>query len=233
MDRPEQPRLGILMLDTRFPRIPGDVGNAQTWDFPVRYAVVKGATPQAIVCDDTAPFVQVFIDEGRKLVASGCTGIATTCGFLALIRPQLASALGVPVAASALEQAAQIRALLAPDRTLGVLTISKESLTHAHLRAAGVPEDTQIAGVAHTGFARSILGNAVTLDVELARAELVEAAENLVIKAPRTGAILLECTNMVPYAPQIAQATGLPVFSIYSYLKWFHESLGPRRFSAP
>lgn len=27
----------ILMLDTAFPRIPGDIGNALTWDFPVLY----------------------------------------------------------------------------------------------------------------------------------------------------------------------------------------------------
>ena len=37
--------LGILMLEARFPRIPGDMGNATTWPFPVLYRVVRGATP--------------------------------------------------------------------------------------------------------------------------------------------------------------------------------------------
>ena len=37
--------LGILMLEARFPRIPGDMGNAATWPFPVLYRVVRGATP--------------------------------------------------------------------------------------------------------------------------------------------------------------------------------------------
>jgi hypothetical protein len=30
-------RVGILMLETKFPRIPGDMGNGQTWPFPVLY----------------------------------------------------------------------------------------------------------------------------------------------------------------------------------------------------
>ena len=37
--------IGILMLDTKFPRIPGDIGNALTFPFPVRYRKVSGATP--------------------------------------------------------------------------------------------------------------------------------------------------------------------------------------------
>lgn len=226
-------RLGILMLDTRFPRIPGDVGNPETWTFPVEYAVVKGATPQAVVCDDTESFTGAFIAEGRRLVAKGCTGIATTCGFLALIRPRLAASLGVPVAASALEQAAQIRGLLAPDRHVSVLTISKRSLSPLHLAAAGTPYDTYVVGVEDTAFARSILGNAQTLDVELARQEMAQAARRLVAEAPCTGAILLECTNMVPYAPEISLATGLPVYSIYTYLNWFHQSLAPHDFATP
>jgi Asp/Glu/hydantoin racemase len=233
MNSDAKPKLGILMLDTQFPRIPGDVGNAETWDFPVAYAIVKGATPQAIVCEDTSPFVEAFVAEGRRLVQSGCVGIATTCGFLAVIRPRLAAQLGVPVAASALEQAAQIKSCLAPRQTLGVLTISKRSLTCPHLEAAGVPEDTHVVGLDGSSFARTILGNEKTLDVPAARAEMVAATRRLLREAPRTGAILLECTNMVPYAADIQAVAGVPVHSIYSYLKWFHEGLRARRFPAP
>lgn len=231
MDLHMPARLGILMLDTRFPRIKGDVGNAETWPFPVRYGVVDGATPQAIVVEDPEPFVQGFIEEGQRMVAEGCSGIATTCGFLSLIRPRLAAALGVPVAASALEQAGQIKALLPPKQRLGILTISAGALTADHLRVAGVPSEVTIKGMEGTSFAQSILSNETTLDVPRARSEMVAAARELVAEDPAIGAIILECTNMVPYARGIAAATERPVFSIYSYLRWFHAGLDPHAFT--
>lgn len=223
-------KLGILMLDTQFPRILGDVGNADTWPFAVEYAVVPGATPQAIVCDDIEPFVQAFIDAGNRLVAMGCIGIATTCGFLALIRPRLAEALGVPVAASALEQVGQIQAMLPPGQVVGILTISAATLTPAHLKAAGVPAYCPIQGTDGSSFSMSILSNLTTLDISWAKDEMVTAAQRLIADHPTVGAIVLECTNMVPYASDIAVATGRPVYSIYTYLSWFHAGLCPRNF---
>jgi hypothetical protein len=226
-------KLGILMLDSHFPRVPGDAGNPQTWPFPVKIAVVPRATPQAVVLENNQHLLDAFIEAGRHLVAAGCAGIGTTCGFLTCMRPQLSRALGLPVAASALEQAAQIQQTLAPGRNVGILTISGSSLTTAHLRAAQVPEGVTVVGLEQSTFAQSILGNKTALDVAAARAEMVAAARHLVDLAPDTGAILLECTNMVPYAPDIQRETGLPVFSIYTYLCWFHSSLVPRDFPAP
>ena len=226
----DKAKLGILMLDTKFPRILGDVGNADSWLFPVRYAVVPGATPEAIVCDDIEPFVQAFIEVGHELVAAGCTGIATTCGFLALIRPRLTAALEVPVAASALEQVAQVQAMLPDKQVVGILTISAATLTPAHLKAAGVPTHCPVQGTDGSSFSKSILGNLTTLNVRAARQDMVRAAQILISDYPNVGAIVLECTNMVPYSDDIAQATGRPVYSIYTYLSWFHAGLRPRGF---
>jgi len=226
------PRLGILMLDTRFPRIPGDVGNPATWNFPVTYCVVKGATPHAIVEGNQTPFVEAFVAAGHRLVEQGCTGIATTCGFLSPMRAYLATQLGVPVAASALEQAPQIQGM-SPGKKLGVLTISGESLNRVHLDAAQVPVESIIRGVEGTAFATSILDNKTHLDVDLACRELVAAAREMLEEVPGIGAILLECTNMPPYATDIARATGLPVFSIVTYLNWFHAGLMPPTHKAP
>ena len=162
----------------------------------------------------------------RELVAEGCRIITTNCGFLAKFQAELSEALGVPVATSALMQAAAIQAVLPPGKRVGILTISADALTDAHLTAAGIPEGTPVAGVADgCEFQRAILGNALTLDVEQARADLAAAASAFQKDHPDLGAILLECTNMPPYKKAVAEATGLPVFSIETYVKWLVESL--------
>lgn len=219
------PKLGILMLDTRFPRVLGDVGNQDSFDFPVLYRTVPDATPDAIVLGDSRRWVDAFIREGQALVAQGCTGLATTCGFLSLVRRDVATACGVPVASSALEQAAMVQQSLPKGQTVGILTISANSLSTAHLAAANVPPDTPVQGVDQSGFAKSILGNRTELDVVRAEHDLTEAAMHLCDTHPNVGAILLECTNMPPYAAAIGKGTGRPVFSILTYLNWFHSAL--------
>lgn len=223
--------VGILMLETQFPRIPGDIGNALTWPFPVHYKVVTGATPDNIVRGDPRARLQDFIEAGRELVAMGCDGIATNCGFLALLQDEMKAALGVPVATSSLIQAPMIAATLPPGKHMTVLTISADTLTPAHLAAAGVPEGTPVVGTdGGREFTRAVLGDEIEIDFNAVRTDMLDAAEALVEAHPDTGAILLECTNMVPYAADISRKTGLPVYSIYSLLTWFHAGLIPRRF---
>ncbi len=223
--------LGILMLEARFPRIPGDMGNAATWDFPVQYRIVRGASPDRVVRKGAEGLLPDFLDAARDLVRDGVDGITTNCGFLSLFQAELAEATGVPVAASSLMQVGMVNRLLPPGRCAGILTISASTLTQAHLAAAGVPEGTPI-GTTEGGreFTRAILGDEPALDVDAARVDNVSAALALREAHPDLGAIVLECTNMTPYAADIRAATALPVFSVVSFLAWFQSGLAPRRY---
>ncbi len=226
--------VGILMLEARFPRIPGDMGNALTWPFPVHYRVVRGASPERVVRRRAEGLLPAFLEAARELVAIGCDGITTNCGFLAIFQKEIAAAVGVPVATSSLMQAAAIEALLPPGRRVGILTISAESLTSEHLRAARVPEGTPVMGTeGGREFTRAILGDRPELDPAAAEADLLEAAERLCARHPEVGAILLECTNMCPYARAIAEHTGRPVFDMVGFVGWFQNGLRPRRFLDP
>ena len=96
--------VGILMLETSFPRVLGDIGNAATWPFPVMYRVVPDASPDHVVRRRGEGLLEAFISAGRDMVRHGADGITTNCGFLALFQDELATALGVPVATSSLMQ---------------------------------------------------------------------------------------------------------------------------------
>jgi hypothetical protein len=141
--------LGILMLEARFPRIPGDMGNATTWPFPVLYRVVKGASPQRVVLQGAAGLLPEFLDAAAELVDHGAEAITTNCGFLSLFQQEIAAHVRVPVATSALMQVPWVQATLPPGKRVGVVTVSASSLTERHLAAAGVPLDTPIVGTEH------------------------------------------------------------------------------------
>lgn len=223
--------LGIVMLETRFPRIHGDIGNALTWPFPVQYRIARAATPEKVVLGDAEPLADAFLEAGRDLVASGCDGVATNCGFLVPFQDRLSEALDVPVASSSLLQVPFVQRMLPPGRRVGVVTVSAATLGPRHFAAAGMAEDTPVVGTDPDGeFARKILYDAAEIDFERARGDVVSASLALRERTPDLGAIVLECTNMVPYARDIRRATGLPVFSIYSYLCWFQAALMPRKF---
>ena len=121
-------RLGILMLEARFPRIPGDMGNAETWPFPVLYKVVAGASPERVVRQKAAGLLEDFLAAAEELVRLGADGITTTCGFLSLYQREIATHAGVPVATSSLMQIPFIERILPPERRVGVITISAASL---------------------------------------------------------------------------------------------------------
>jgi Asp/Glu/hydantoin racemase len=224
--------LGILMLEARFPRIPGDMGNALTWPFPVLYRVVRGATPERVVLQGAAGLLPDFLAAAADLVDLGAEAITTNCGFLSLFQRDLAAHVQVPVATSALIQVPWVQATLPPGRRVGIITVAAGSLTPRHLEAAGVPLDTPIVGTeSGREFSRVLIrAEKSDLDVDLARRDIIEAGQTLLTRYADIGAIVLECTNMPPYARALREALGLPVFDIYSLITWFHSGLRPRLF---
>ena len=223
--------LGILMLEANFPRIPGDVGNAKTWPFPVQYRIVPEATPERVVLNRAKNLLLPFINSARELVNSGADGITTNCGFLSLFQKEISEAVNVPVVTSSLMQVSLVNEILPPNKYAGIITISKSTLSKDHLSKAKVPINTPIVGTDEEGeFTQVVLKNKYELDYKLAQQDILEASSELVKNNKQLGAIILECTNMVPYAAEIRKTTGLPVFSIYNFILWFQNSLIPNRF---
>src|SRR5438477_40838 len=117
---------------------------------------------------------------------------------------------------------------------IGMLTVSAASLTNAHFIAAGADPKTPVAGTENgREFTRVMLDEKHTLDAAIAERDILDAGDALVSQHPDIGAVVLECTNMVPYARALSDHLLLPVYSIYTFVTWFHAGLAPRDFGPP
>ncbi|WP_295141061.1 aspartate/glutamate racemase family protein [uncultured Reyranella sp.] len=219
--------LGILMLDTRFPRIVGDVGNAASYDFPVIFRRMEGiGSADAVAAHPDRPRVLAALKANAEaLAAEGAVGLGTSCGFLALYQEELAALSPVPVATSAL---LHIRRLA--SRKVGIITASAKNLTPAHLAAVGAPVDTPMLGLPEdSSFAGTFLRNGLTLDRETVEREVVVAGRDLVARHPEVDTVVLECTNLPPYKLALEKALGLPVLDVLDLLNDFYREVSARR----
>lgn len=211
--------LGIIMLDTKFPRLRGDIGNARTWPFPVSYRIVEGAIPERMAQADPDPeLIEPFVEAARTLEAEGVRAICTSCGFLAVNQPELAAAVDIPVFSSPLLQV-PVAATAAGGRTVVLLT-ARTVLTENHYRGAGwssadIPV-VQMAPPEDSHFYATFVGNAPEADTELLEREVADLARRVVTEHPDAGAIVMECANFPPFGQTVRSITGLPVFDLYT-----------------
>jgi hypothetical protein len=223
--------IGILMLDTYFERFVGDIGNGRTWPFPVQYKVVRGASPQKVTNLTQHDLIGPFKQAADELIAEGCEGITTTCGFLSLYQDELTAHCSVPVATSALLQVPMVARVLPKGKRPGILTFSKESLTRPFLEKAGVDPATPVVGMpANSEFQRSIRAGDTSVTFETLQNEVLDVAESMLRADPTIGAIVCECTNLTPYSHLMHRRLGVPVFDMVTLVHWFHRGLRPERF---
>src|SRR2546428_740326 len=140
--------VGILMLDTQFPRIPGDMGNASTFSFPVLYHRVRGASPDRVVRHGQRELLPAFIEGARTLEREGVRAVTTNCGFLAKFQSEVAASVSIPVFTSSLMLVPLVHRMLAPGRTVGIMTVDASSLRPEHSTGAGITKSipTVVAG---------------------------------------------------------------------------------------
>ena len=225
--------IGIITLDYETPFIPGDVGNASTFNFPVRYHTVKDFTVSRMYARDMTALDE-FIEAGRQLVKDGVKAITGNCGYLALFQKQLANELDVPVFMSSLLQVPFMASMIKDGEKIGILVANKDVLHPSLLEAVGISESTSlvIKGMEKRNyFHQAVIEEVGTLDSAKVEEEVVSEALKMVEEDPSIKMILLECTCMPPYAAAVQRATGLPVFYFVTMINFVHSTLVRKEFT--
>ncbi|MDH3692771.1 MAG: aspartate/glutamate racemase family protein [Gammaproteobacteria bacterium] len=215
--------VGILLLDYRGPFIPGDVGNATTYDYPVLYKTVDGLTLDRVLVGDPE-YERAVVDAALELQDYGVKGISSDCGFLINYQHAVTKVANVPVFMSSMLQLPFVASSVG-SRPVGMITANSASVGNRVLELAGVRTDQQIIvkGLEdEPHFKEAILEEGGTLDSDLIESEIVEAAKGMVEKHPDMGALVIECSLLPPYSKSVQDAIGLPVFDFISMIDYFY-----------
>ena len=219
--------IGILLLEVWYPLLPGNVVNASTFKYPVRHKLIKGATQERVHSGDPT-LVDNIIQAGKELEDEGVRAIVGACGYLAHYQNEAASAFSVPTYLSSLLQIPLIKSGLRPHEKIGVLCADKDSINSDLFKKIGI-DNNDICVVEGLGekpeFSAILKRDRGYFNNELIRAEVVMAAEQMVKKNRDIGAILLECSDLPPYAADVQKAVNLPVFDFITMINWVHNSV--------
>jgi aspartate/glutamate racemase len=220
--------IGILILDANYPCVPGNVGNASTFPFPVRYKVVKDASIDRLLNQRDTTLLKPFVDAAKALREEGVKAITGACGFMALFQKEVVQALDIPVFLSSLLQIPFIHNTLNSSQKIGLITADKTALTPRHFASVGIDEKIPlvIAGMEdQPEFSSAVLKEKGTLDSTLIQQEVVTVAKTLVEAHPEVGALLLECSDLPPYARAVQEAVGRPVFDFFTMIHYVHTAV--------
>jgi len=227
--------VGIVYIgDLNYPMIPGNVVSAYTYDFPVRLRAVEGLDiPRLFAADPT--IADDIIKLGTHMVErEGVRALCAACGFFGNFHKQVAAALDVPVAMSSLVQINWIRSLIKPGQRIGILTADAASLTPALFENVGVTDtsDLVIKDLRHAEQFSAILEYRGEFDNRKVQQEVVSKALELIEEDNGDiGAILLECSDMPPYAWAVQQATQLPVWDFTTLIRFLHNGTTQKPYS--
>lgn len=223
--------IGIVVLDLWYPYMPGNVANASTFNFPVTYRILRGTTiPQILSADPSLK--DMIIEEGKELQRQGARALIGACGYFGNYQKDVAAALDIPVFLSSLLQVPIIKRGLKPQEKVGIICASASSLTPKVLSQNGVGDlsEVVITGAEDLSEFRNILDCAGHFDNYKLEQQLAGLAREFVTRNPDIGAILLECSDMPPYAWAIQNAVRLPVFDFITLINWVQSAVVRRPF---
>lgn len=211
--------IGIIVLEARYPCIPGNVANASTFNFPVRYESANGGSIEGLLGRHDESMLDGFIAAARRLESAGVKAITGACGFMALFQNEVQQAVDVPVFLTSLLQVPFIRQIT--GNRVGVITANNESLTRMDLVGIGI-EHTDFVSIGledTSAFTNGVLNESGTLNSDAIEEEVVAKTRHLLEENPDVAAILLECSDLPPYSHRLQREYGLPVFDYTTMIR--------------
>lgn len=217
---------GLMQLEA----MPGNSTNPASYPYEIKMVHVEGACVETVITHPSQELVERMIRMSKDMVENeGVEAICTSCGFNAIFQKQMADALDVPVFSSSLLQVPFVQNIIGWKKTVGVITANGGSLTKEHLHACGITDDMNVVvmGLEDAEEWSKIFDKPdEKFDIDLVTEEILSVAKAGVASNPEIGAIVLECTDLPPFAEALREVLGMPVFDFNSMMGHVAMALG-------
>ncbi len=226
--------VGIVYIEqVNYPMMPGNVVNGWTYDFPVRMKAVPNLTNTRLFDADPTIADDVISAAKHMVENEGVRAICSACGFFGNYHKKVADALDVPVAMSSLVQVPLIQSIIGSSKKIGILTANAEAMTNDLFYNCGIEktDNLVVQDTLGTEEFSAVVNMTGEFDNGKAKEEILECSRQLLARDEEIGAILLECSDMPPYASAIQEETQLPVYDFISLIKWLHNSVMQKPYS--
>lgn len=216
--------IGIIAVNMDYPKIPGNVANATTFKFPVIYETVDFEIEQLFEGD---PKIEnQIVVAAQKLEKQGVRAIVGACGYFGHFQQSVAESVEVPVFMSSICQVPLIKLGLKKQKKILTLVASGKDINEDFFQCSGAKlSDTVICEIGSLESFAPIRWGKTVLDNGQLKSDLVEVVIRETQQDKNIGAILLECSDLPPYAHAIQQATGLAIFDFNSLINWVYSSV--------
>ena len=215
--------IGIIAVHLIYPKLPGNVANATTYPFPVLYREVDFEIEKLFAGDPSIE--KIIIDAAVELERSGVRAIIGACGYFAHFQQAVSEAVNIPVFMSSLCQLPMIKLAIPSGRNIAVFAASGDNLDNELLAHVGTDSDRlKIISVGELESFSAIRWGRTTLDNGALIEDLRKIADRIAADES-IGAILLECSDLPPYAKAIQSITGLPVFDFNTIIDLVYHSV--------
>ena len=232
-----KPRIGILRWEggkvpeglMQLERMTGNSTNPASYPFPVKMVEVKGATTETVIIHPSREVLARMIEIVKEMEKEGICAVTTSCGFNAVFQKELAEAVDIPVFTSAILQVPFVQTIIGKNHSVGIITANKGSLTREHMRACNITDESNVyvVGLEDCKEWRKIFDEPDNpFDMGAVSAEILGAVAKGFEEHPDTAFIVLECTDLPPYAKQIRERFHVPVLDVNTMIGYMAYAIG-------
>ncbi len=230
--------IGIVRFQANLPMVPGNMGNATTFDYPVVYVEGDYENMADIMAEEpTQAFTDATVRACRWLELQGVRAIGTNCGFYATYQKVVQDRINVPFYSSSLCQLPMMVASTPSRQKVGVITANGPLLSKGGAMFNTGLHPSQMDRIVIEGCENGVEfgGNVLKLNGKLSLAaieqDILDATKRLMKREPNIGSILLECTELAPSAKPVQDLARVPVWDFTTLTDWMYTGAVRRRFT--